>query len=65
MPVQYPQLIFFSFTVSSAGTSLDDDKVSAIKDARWLTNPISPITVAGAETYLATASICESDDSCF
>ena len=28
-------------------------------------SPISPTTVAGAVTYLATASICESDDSCF
>ena len=28
-------------------------------------SPISPITVAGAVTYLTTASICESDDSCF
>ena len=31
-------------------------------DSKW---PISLITVAGAVTYLATASICESDDSCF
>ena len=28
-------------------------------------HPYRPITVAGAVTYLATASICESDDSCF
>ena len=28
-------------------------------------SPISPITVAGAVTNLATASICESNDSCF
>ena len=28
-------------------------------------SPISPVTVPGAVTYLATASICESDDLCF
>ena len=28
-------------------------------------SPISPMTFAGAVTSLATASICESDDSCF
>ena len=48
-----PQLTFFGFKVSSAAISPDDQKVSAIKDARRPTNPNKVRSFLGLVNYCA------------
>ena len=48
-----PQLTFFGFKVSSAGIGPDDQKVSAIKDARRPTNPNEVRSFLGLVNYCA------------